>query len=58
MTLDVKDLCLNFKLKEYKFILINLHLIPDDFIVMCNLKKLARGGKILAKMRSSMHRLR
>ena len=48
MTLDMKDLCLNLKLKEYEFMLIDLHLIPDDFIAMCNLEKLAHGSKILA----------
>ena len=57
MTLDIKDFCLNSKLKEYKCMFIDLNLILDGFIALCNLDKLMHDSKVLAKARSGTHRL-
>ena len=58
ITLDIKDFYLLSKLNECKHIFVELALIPDDFIKMHNLDKIAAKGKVLAEVRGGMCSLR
>lgn len=58
LTLDIKDFYLNSNLPEPEYIVIELHLIPPDFINSYNLKSIAKNGKILFKITKGMHGLK